>query len=168
MTADSDSFRRAMGRYATGVSVMTVRCGDGEPHGMTANAVSSVSLDPLLVLVCVARDTVMSRLVSDAGAFGLSFLAARDEQLSNHFADPSRPRGAGQFVGVQTVDGPTGTPLLVSALATLDCRVWKVHDGGDHDIVVGEVVDLHLGPDEAALGYYQSGYLAIDPPAARS
>lgn len=164
MSLDSALFRQAMGRYATGVSVMTVRCGDGQPHGMTANAVSSVSLDPLLVLVCVARDTVMSRLVGDAGAFGLSFLAADDEHLSDHFANPGRPRGADQFGGVDTVDGPTGTPLLSSALATLDCRVWKVHDGGDHDIVVGEVVHISVGPDAPALGYYQSTYLAIPLP----
>lgn len=164
MSLDSRDFRTVMGRYATGVSVMTIRCADGEPHGMTANAVSSLSLDPLLVLVCVARDTVMSRLVADAGAFALSFLAADAAHLSDHFANPDRPRGSAQFEDVPTSDGATGSPVLTEALGWLDCRVWKVHDGGDHDIVVGEVVDLHVGRDAEALGYYRSGYVPVPIP----
>ena len=157
-------FRQVMSRYATGIAVMTVRTGAGEPHGMTANAVSSVSLDPLLVLVCVVRETVMARLVQETGAFALSFLAADQEHLSNHFADASRPRGHDQFTGVDTTDHATGSPVLDGSLSWLDCRVWKTHDGGDHDIVVGEVVDLGLGPDTDGLGYFHSTYLPLTRP----
>lgn len=159
----SADFRAVMARFATGVTVMTCDLA-GEPHGMTANAVSSVSLDPLLVLVCVGRDTEMSPLVRDAGNFALSILPAETQALSNHFADGSRPSGTAQFQSVETHRAVTGAPLLSGALGWLDCQVWKIHDGGDHDIVVGEVVAAGTGPDAAALGYFRSGYTTILPP----
>ena len=159
----SSAFQQVMSRCATGVTVMTC-IHDDEPHGMTANAVSSVSLDPLLVLVCVGHDTEMRRLVRDAGHFALSMLPAQAETLSNHFADASRPSGDAQFEGVETHTAVTGAPLLDGALAWVDCRVWKVHDGGDHDIVVGEVVACDTGTDAPALGYYRSGYTTIAAP----
>lgn len=161
---DDGLFRQVLSRYATGIAVMTVRGDDGEPHGMTANAVSSVSLDPLLVLVCVVRGTVMARLVQESGAFALSFLSADQEQLSNHFADASRPRGFEQFADIVTSDAATGSPILDGALSWVDCRVWRTHDGGDHDIVVGEVVDLGLGPDVDGLGYFHSRYVPLPHP----
>ena len=157
-----DGFRAVMSRFATGVTVMTCRCVE-EPHGMTANAVTSVSLDPLLVLVCVGHDTEMRGLVREAGAFGLSILPAAAQTLSNHFADASRPSGHAQFAGVRTHRARTGAPLLEGAIGWLDCEIWKVHDGGDHDIVVGEVVACDLGPDAAALGYFRSAYTTITP-----
>lgn len=163
-TPSPTQFRAVMSRFPTGVTVMTCIHG-GEPHGMTANAVSSVSLDPLLVLVCVGHDTEMRRLVRDADHFALSMLPAQAETLSNHFADASRPSGDAQFEGVETHTAVTGAPLLDGALGWLDCRVWKVHDGGDHDIVVGEVVAADTGVDAPALGYFRSGYTAITPPS---
>ena len=159
-TPDPDGFRRVMSRFATGVTVMTCHHG-GEPHGMTANAVSSVSLDPLLVLVCVEEDTEMRRLVRDAGAFALSILPATATELSNHFADGDRPSGVAQFRDVATSTLVTGSPLLDVAIGWIDCRVWKIHDGGDHDIVVGEVVGCELGEDAPALGYFGSSYTTI-------
>lgn len=160
-----DGFRDVMSRFATGVTVMTCAGADGQPHGMTANAVASVSLEPLLVLVCVAHSADMNQLVRDAGNFALSILPAEAQVLSNHFADASRPSGHAQFAGVQTSTAVTGAPLLTGALGWLDCQVWKIHDGGDHDIVVGEVVACETGADEAALGYFRSGYTAILPPS---
>lgn len=154
------AFRAVMSRFATGVTVMTCHVA-GEPHGMTANAVSSVSLDPLLALVCVGHDTEMRTLVRDARAFALSILPAEAQVLSNHFADASRPSGLAQFETVQTHTAVTGAPLLVGSLGWLDCRVWKIHDGGDHDIVVGEVAACGAGQDAAALGYYRSQYTTI-------
>lgn len=159
----SADLRAVMSRFVTGVTVMTCHLA-GEPHGMTANAVSSVSLDPLLVLVCVGRDTEMSPLVRDAGSFALSILPAEARTLSNHFADGSRPSGMAQFQSVETHQAVTGAPILSGALGWLDCEVWKIHDGGDHDIVVGEVVSAGTGPDAPALGYFRSGYTSILPP----
>lgn len=156
-------FRHVMGRFATGVTVMTCEH-NGEPHGMTANAVASVSLDPLLVLVCVDLETEMSRLVRESQAFALSLLPADAIDLSNHFADGSRPSGHAQFEGVATHVAVTGSPILEHTLGWLDCTVWKVHDGGDHEIVVGEVQACEPAPDQDALGYYRSGYTTIPLP----
>ncbi len=151
-------FRRVFGQFATGVSVMTTDA-DGVRHGMTANAVTSVSLEPPLVLVCVQKDTVMSRSVADAGAFALSFLSEEQEHLSNFFADPERPIGNAQFVDVPTHTAETGAPLLDGCLAWVDCRVWETYDGGDHLIVVGEVLGLgNERPDGPPLLYFRSGY----------
>ena len=157
-----NAFRRTVSRFATGVTVMTT-VSDGGPHGMTANAVSSVSLDPLLVLVCVERSTVMIDAVQEAGFFALSVLAAAQADLSEHFADPARPMGQDQFEGVGVHAGVTGAPFLDGAVAAIDCRVWATYDGGDHLIVVGEVVDLEVGDDADALVYFRSAYNAVSP-----
>lgn len=155
-----DDFRRVMAQFVTGVTVMTTRAGEA-PHGMTANAVASVSLDPLLVLVCVDRTTHMARMVRESGVFALSILAADQEGLSNRFADRDRPMGAAQFAGVPTATGTTGALVLAESLAWVDCRVWAIHDGGDHEIVVGEVVDLDVGRDVPPLGYFRSAYVPV-------
>lgn len=157
----ADDFRGVMSRFATGVTVMTCRH-EGEPHGMTANAVSSVSLDPLLVLACVERDTEMRRFVREAGTFALSILPASAQDVSNHFADGDRPSGAEQFTDVASSTAVTGSPVLDVAVGWVDCRVRDIHDGGDHDIVVGEVLACALGPDAPALGYYRSAYTTIE------
>lgn len=154
---DHDRFRAVMSRFATGVTVMT-SVADGVPHGMTANAVASVSLDPLLVLVCVERDTAMADVVASSRVFALSFLTHAQIDLSERFADPARPEGEEQFAGLDTQTAATGAPILDKNLAYVDCRVWAIHDGGDHLIVVGEVVALDVGVDDDALLYFRSAY----------
>jgi flavin reductase len=156
-TTDAATFRAVLGRFATGVGVMTTSR-DGIPHAMTANAVSSVSLDPPLVLVCVERSAVMAEEVVASGVFALSFLGADAAALSNRFAHPDRPMGDEQFDGVATRVEVTGSPVLEGGVGWLDCRVWNTYDGGDHLIVVGEVVALGVGPDDDPLLYYRSGY----------
>jgi flavin reductase len=154
---DAALFRAVLGRFATGVAVMTtVR--DGVPHAMTANAVSSVSLEPPLVLVCVERTAIMAAEVAASDVFALSFLAADQREYSDRFADPGRPEGEGQFDGVAAEEAVTGSPILGGALAWLDCRVWASYDGGDHVIVVGEVLALDVGDAEEPLVYYRSDY----------
>lgn len=159
-----EAFRTVMSRFATGVTVMTTMADDG-PHGMTANAVSSVSLEPLLVLVCVERDTSMCELVADTGVFGLSILAEDQRELSDRFADPDRPSGRAQFEDLALHRATTGSPLLPGSLAWIDCRVWATYDGGDHLIVVGEVVDLEVSEsEEDALVYFRSAYTYAPAP----
>ncbi len=159
----SEAFRRTMARFATGVTVMTTTV-DGEPHGMTANAVSSVSLEPLLVLVCVERGTAMCDLLDVSGVFALSILAADQVELSTRFADPKRGSGAGQFEGVATSVAETGAPLLDGVVGWIDCRVWATYDGGDHHIVVGEVQAIGVGEgDRDALVYFRSTYTTTAP-----
>lgn len=159
--APSD-FRDVIGRFATGVTVMTT-LHDDEPHGMTANAVSSVSLDPVLVLVCVDHAAEMRRLVTESGVFALSVLGADQQATADRFADPDRPMGAGMFAGEPTATDVTGSPVLMRSLAHLDCRVWAIHPGGDHDIVVGEVLGATVHDAErAGLTYFASTYGTTD------
>jgi flavin reductase len=154
---DAAAFRAVLGRFATGVGVMTtVR--DGVPHAMTVNAFTSVSLEPPLVLVCVERATVMAVEVTKAEAFAITFLGADAAALSARFSDPTRPTGHEQFDAVATRPEVSGAPVLEGGLGWLDCRLWATYDGGDHLIVVGEVVALDVGPEDEPLLYYRSGY----------
>lgn len=158
---DEDGFKEVMSRFATGVTVMTTLDGDGEVAGMTANAVTSVSLDPMLVLVCVERGTDMAARVVDGRRFALSMLTARQAALSNHFADPARSRGWAGFEDVEIVTAVTGSPILGSSLAWVDCTVSDIHPGGDHLVVVGEVVAARAGRPQEALGYFNHQYVTI-------
>jgi len=156
---DPTTFRAVMGSFLTGVSVMTTHV-DGVPHGMTASAIASVSLEPPLVLVCVERTTLMADRVQEAGVFALSFLAGDQAELSNRFAVGDREEGESEFAGVATRTAMTGARLLEGATGTLDCRVYSIADGGDHLVVIGEVVGADVGSD-APLAYYRGGYGAF-------
>lgn len=156
------AFRDVMARFATGVAVMTT-VADGVPHGMTANAVCSVSLDPLLVLVCVERGSTMAHAVGDSQVFALSVLHEDDEGLAMHFADPYRPHGDTEFNRIATRKEVTGSPVLDVAIAFVDCRVWAVYDGGDHLVVVGEVAALGLADDDDPLLFYRGAYRGVRP-----
>ncbi|MTV26563.1 N-acetyl-1-D-myo-inositol-2-amino-2-deoxy-alpha-D-glucopyranoside deacetylase [Nitriliruptoraceae bacterium ZYF776] len=159
----TDTFRGVLGRFATGVTVMTTTSASGEPHGMTANAVSSVSLEPPLVLVCVERGAKMAELVAGSGVFALNILAADQPDVSDTFADPDRPLGAAEFAEVAVTPGVTGAPVFDRRHGFVDCRVWATYDGGDHLIVVGEVVDLGTGASEPLL-YHRGGYAHLAGP----
>ena len=160
MTFTEREYRDVIGHFATGVSVMTTVDGD-VPHGMTANSVASVSLDPVLTLVCVERTTVMYELIARTGVFALSFLRAEQETIARHFADGSRPSGAPQFEGITHTTAATGSPIIDGAIGYLDCELWAAYDGGDHLIVCGEVVALGRGADAEPLLYYGSRYRAL-------
>ena len=153
-------FRDVLGRFVTGVTVMTTDVA-GRPHAMTASSVASVSVDPPLVLVCVDRDATMADEVVEAGAFALSFLAADQAELSLAFADPSRPNGPEQFDGIETHRARTGAPILAGAAGWVDATVWRIHDGGDHLIVVGEVTDLGHDDDVDPLVYHRGDYFHL-------
>jgi flavin reductase (DIM6/NTAB) family NADH-FMN oxidoreductase RutF len=134
---DELRFRQVMGNFTTGVVVVTSRTRDGRLCGLTANSVASVSLDPVLVLVCVDRQAASHACIVDGGAFALSILEGEGEALARRFAAKDR---AARFDDVAYRTEVTGSPVLVGALAWLDCRIREVHKGGDHSIVVGEVV----------------------------
>lgn len=152
-------YRRAVSWFPTGVAVMTALSTEGLPHGMTANAVTSVSLDPLLVLVCVDRDAGMADVVQQGRVFALSLLAADQQPLSDHFADEDRGFGLEEFTDVATHAGVTGAPLLDGASAWLDCEVHDVLPGGDHLLVLGRVVHTAIADDaDSALLYTPDGY----------
>jgi flavin reductase len=158
MPVAPDDFRLALSRFATGVTVMTT-CADDAAHAMTANAFTSVSLDPPLVLVCVDLEAAMHPLVLRSGVFAVSMLNEEQEPLSTWFSTPTRPLGSEQFDGVAWRPAPvTGCPLLDGAVAHVDCRLRDAHEAGDHSIVVGEVVAAGVDPQARPLLYYASAY----------
>jgi flavin reductase (DIM6/NTAB) family NADH-FMN oxidoreductase RutF len=155
---DIDAFRRAMGRFATGVTMLTTRSRDVD-YAMTASALTSVSLDPLLLLVCIEREARFHDTVLDAGVWGISVLSAADRSTADWLATRGRPL-PGQLDRIPHHHGPrTGVALLDGALSTFECRTTAVHPAGDHSIVVGEVVSAtsatHSGE---ALVYYRARY----------
>jgi|TARA_B100000809_G_scaffold168225_1_gene165564 flavin reductase (DIM6/NTAB) family NADH-FMN oxidoreductase RutF len=135
MPIDPKLQRTIMGRFATGVTVVTMKAGD-TLWGMTANAVTSLSLDPSLVLVCVDKTTQTHEFLNQAGAFAMNILAEDQEELSNRFATP----GPKEFGDLDFVEGETGSPVLAGTLGYVDCTLKEVLAGGDHDIFIGEIV----------------------------
>lgn len=161
--ADAKVLRRAFGTFATGVTVVTV--GGAAPHGMTANSFASVSLDPPLVLVCIQRNAVMLDKLSAAGCFGVSVLAAGQEQIALHFADHWRSFGQAQFEGIDWRSGRlTGVPLIGGTLARFECELWRSYDGGDHAIFIGKLLTLDWAAQDEALVFFrgQFGYFSLD------
>ena len=134
---DELDFRDVMGHFATGVTVVAARRPDGEPCGLTVNSVASVSLRPLLVLVCLDRLTASHDWIAYGGAFAVSVLASGEEAVARRFSGGEREE---RFLDLAHRVEITGSPVLERALAWLDCEIRDVHPAGDHSIVVGEVV----------------------------
>ncbi|MCA9246370.1 MAG: flavin reductase family protein [Planctomycetales bacterium] len=155
MVFDSKLQRKIMGGFATGVTVVTCRVGD-ELHGMTANAVTSVSLDPPLVLVAVAKSAGFHAQLSAAGSFAMNILTAEQEELSNRFA----MKGAKPFDDIPLQTSETGTPVFAEGLGFVECKVAEVLAGGDHDIFLGEIVAGEARDGEPLL-YFAGGYRRI-------
>lgn len=144
---DPQDFRQAMGRFATGVTVVSAPGTTSQPQAMTANSVTSVSLDPCLLLVCVEREARFHDAVVDGGSLGLSVLSAEQARVADWLATRGRPL-VGQLDQVPHHSGPvTGVPLVDGALSTVECAVEQVHTAGDHSIVVGRVLAVTLRPE---------------------
>ncbi len=163
MRVDPASFRRALGQFATGVTVVTTRDAQGRPQGLTVNAFCSVSLGPPLVLVCVDRRSEAHPAFLASRAFAVSVLAEGQEDLSRRFASG----GAKKFSGVDLLPGRSGAPLLPEALAHLECRLTATHPGGDHTIFVGEVTQLAVHPGRPLL-FHGSRYRRLPRGAGRA
>ena len=154
MPFDTSLQRKIMGHFATGVTVVTTRAGD-TLHGMTANAVTSLSLDPPLVLVCVEQKATMYELLQSSGVFAMCLLAESQQEISNHFAT----RGPKSFDNYKWFTAETGSPIFEESLAYVDCKVVEVAGGGDHKIFVGEIVAGNLqAVDAPPLLYYAGKY----------
>jgi flavin reductase (DIM6/NTAB) family NADH-FMN oxidoreductase RutF len=154
MAMEEAEFRRVLGHFATGVTVVAARAEDGPARGLTANAIASVSLDPPLVLACVEHTADTHAVIVESEAFAISVLGEDQEALARRFAGYD---SAAKFDGVAHRTEVTGAPVLDDALAWIDCRLWASYDGGDHTIFVGEVVggDAHEG---RPLVYFRGGY----------
>lgn len=156
-------FREAVSRFATGITVVTCKVGTDD-HAMTANSFTSVSLDPLLVLVCVERDSRFHDAIASSQQWAVSVLPADAEPVARWLATKGRPL-QGQLDTVAHTAGPaTGAALLTDALTTLECQTYATYEGGDHDIVVGRVLDLTMRRDDranSAVVYYRRNYSTI-------
>lgn len=159
------SLREVMSQFASGVTVLTAGGQDG--HGMTANAFTSVSLDPPMVLCCVSRSARMHHAILSAQSFAVSILGADQQELAQYFADWRRPRGRAQFDAIDWHRGyRTGAPLLSGSLAWLECELAKVYNGGDHAIFLGEVLSSRRGTDKEPLLFFRGGFQHRGPQAA--
>ena len=166
MGVDADLFKAALGRFASGVTAITVHK-DGEDHGMTASAFCSLSIDPPLVLVCVKKGNRTHALLGDAGAYAINLLSASQVSVSNRFAgwwDEEKSKWADLDI---TRGDVSGAVLIGGSLASLDCTLHSVLDGGDHSIFVGEVQQAILdGEDREALEpllYFAGSYRTVGP-----
>lgn len=163
MSATQAEFRRAMGTFATGVTIITMD-DDGEVHGMTANAFTSVSLDPMLVLVCVDRNTRTHTHMHTRKRFGVNVLANNQQAISQYYANPARTHDrAEQEAGASFDRTPHGTPVLHGALAYLECRLHTCQEAGDHTIFIAEVEDIVLREGDPLL-FFRGKYREIGPP----
>ena len=157
MPIDPDTFRAVLGRFASGVTVVTSRDAEGRDHGMTVSAFCSVSLDPPLVLACIGHEASMHGLVLREDRFAVSILAAGQEALARRFADQRSDR----FDGVGYTRGRLGVALIDDALAHLECTVVDRREAGDHTIVIGRV-DAAACDQGRPLVYYRGGYTQLE------
>ena len=161
-----DDFRRGLGSFASGVTVVTTRDGEGRPAGLTASAFTSVSLVPPLILVCVAQNAQSYPALRDSKGFAVNILAGGQEGISNRFAS-SKGTSAEKFDGVPHSVGALGFPLLAGALAHLECSTVHAYPGGDHTIFVGQVEAVRTQADPAVepLLYFRGRYGRVQPGA---
>lgn len=149
-----------IGRFPTGVTVVTTCDVEGRPWGLTASSLTSVSLEPLYLLVCIGKGSRAHDAVATGERFAVNVLAADSVDLSRRFAllDPGD-----RFDGVDYRTEVTGSPVLERAAAWLDCNVAQLHDAGDHTIVVGEVLGCDADPDREPLVYHAGAYRSLVP-----
>jgi flavin reductase (DIM6/NTAB) family NADH-FMN oxidoreductase RutF len=159
MSFDSLAFRRALGCFATGVTVVTARDAGGRNRGITINSLSSVSLEPPLVLFCLDRETPSFACFLETPRFAVNVLQASQLALSVRFATAA----ADKWDGVGFDLWPGDVPVLRDCLATLACRREAVHEGGDHVIIVGRVERLAVAEGGEPLIYFQSSYRTAGP-----
>jgi flavin reductase (DIM6/NTAB) family NADH-FMN oxidoreductase RutF len=155
-TLDSADLRRAFSSFATGVTVVTTRSSSAEAVGFTANSFSSVSLDPPMLLVCIAKGIRCYPVFSSAASFAVNILAEDQKEVSSTFAS----RGADKFGTVKWTEGRTGSPRLDGVVAWFDCQMQQMVPAGDHSILIGRIVEYRYD-NRAPLGFCGGAYLSF-------
>jgi len=150
-------FRQCLGKFATGVAVVTCTDDDGKPYGITANSFSSVSLEPRLILWNIAKVSNSLQAFLDADYFAINILSRDQQDLSSHFAKSDHTL----FDSIRITRSEQNVPLIPGALAWFECRTHQIHDCGDHHIVIGEVVSFESTAAEPLL-FFSGKYAAID------
>lgn len=157
MSLDPDAFRAVLGRFATGVTIVTATDAQGVDHGMTVSAFSSLSLNPPLVLICIEHSASMHALLLETSHFAINILSDAQEETARRFAET----GAQRFTGVGFTRGDRNLPILNDVLAYVECRRVAVHEGGDHSIIVGET-ETAIVRDGKPLLYYRGGFAQLE------
>lgn len=160
MTVAISDFKQAMGSFPTGVTITTAYASDGQVVGMTASAFTSVSLDPVLVLMCPAKDAECYTALTEAAYFSIHLLAGTQGNLAWQFAKS----GVDKTEGLTIVQGPHGAPKIAGCLAYLECRHHALYDGGDHGILLGEVQYLEMADSAVEPLVYCRSQLGPLPP----
>ena len=151
---DKDECRSALARFATGVTVVTTIDDEGEPHSMTANAFSSICLDPPTIMVCIAHGTHTFGYLEKTGRFGVNILKSEQQELGAYFA--KRPEDRTGDVEYQYSRSEDGVPILDDSMVFFGCEVLGTHVYGDHTIYVGEVNEMRQNEPGAPLMFYDS------------
>ncbi|WP_239482041.1 flavin reductase family protein [Zestomonas insulae] len=159
---DPKQFRQALGAFTTGVTIVTTRGPDGQDYGLTANSFNSVSIDPPMVLWSINKDSSSAHAFTEGSHFAVHILATDQEPLSNRFAKS----GADKFAELELQRGPSEIPLLDGCSARFQCKTTYQYEGGDHIILVGEVLAFDRF-DKAPLVFHSGGYRRLVPPAPR-
>ncbi len=162
MTVEPRAFRDTLGRMPTGVTVITTTAQDGQMHGVTIGSFSSLSLEPPLVLFCLDKDANCRQAFLDSTHFAVNVLAEHQSGISSIFATKNAPRpwrDLDFFIGEAS-----GAPLVTGAVAQIECATELIHDGGDHDILIGRAKTLAVAADGRPLIFFAGGYrrLAVD------
>lgn len=161
MAFDPNLFRQVLGRFATGVTVITTTH-HGVKHGMTANAFSSVSLNPPLILVSVDKRAEMHGLLMQGEAFCVNILPEHRRDWSDWWAGKA-PKGGDQFADITHSTKATGSPVLDECVGYIDCKIWARYEAGDHTLFLGEVQEasVHDNPDVKPLLFFASKYRSL-------
>ncbi|MCH8531795.1 MAG: flavin reductase [Saccharospirillum sp.] len=158
MNFDAKDFRRALGKFATGVTIVTTRDQNGEDLGMTASSFNSVSIDPALILWSIDKNNYGADTFRTAEFFAINVLNDSQVELSNRFAR----RGEDKFSGITIGRGKGDIALIDGAAAQFECRTWNVYEGGDHYIIVGEVLNYHYAENVNSLVFHNGRYAVSD------
>lgn len=154
---EQQTYRDICGQFATGVTVVTGRLDDGSPIGVTVNSFSSVSLDPPLVLFSLDKKALSFDAFSMTKNFAFNILSEDQKGYSNNFATQS----PNKFDGIDHRESTNGVPLLKGCLGVIECRMHAVHEGGDHQIIVGEVIKITSGECDKPLIFYKGAYRSL-------
>jgi flavin reductase (DIM6/NTAB) family NADH-FMN oxidoreductase RutF len=157
LSVTPDEFRSVLGRFPSGVTVVTTKNGDGSDEGMTVSAFCSVSLEPPLVLICIEKNASAHKALTTASGFVINILAATQEQIARRFSIVDIDR----FEGVGYSRSQSGFALLDDVLGIIECARFAMHDAGDHTIIVGEV-EAARAQSGTPLLYYRGGYAQLE------
>ena len=155
---DADLFRRAWGNFATGVSLVTTVEGDGKVHGMTANGIASISLDPMLAMVCVGHSANTYPIIERTRKFGINILSDLQKDIGDYYARPDDRRDGS--ISPNFTLTVSGVPFLEDSLSSMACHVVNAHVEGDHTVFIGAVKEIHLGEGNPLI-FFKSDWFTL-------